>query len=104
MLKTISANMTKQLKKRQKTHVTTLPTKPAKATMKQIVTQELQVEKSQMREWKQNVILEVTSELQVIKHSQKEMIKARREGFQIELEQIREKLPMVETQLIRLEQ
>lgn len=103
ILKATSGNATKQLKMRQETHVATRVTKSAEAAMKQIATQELQVEKKRMQEWKQNVMLEVIRKLQVIKQAHKEVMEAQRESFQVELERIKKKLQMGETQSVGLE-
>ena len=103
VLKATSGNATKRLKMRQETRAATRTTKTAEAAMKQIATQELQVEKGRMQEWKQNVMLEVTRELQVIKQAQEVVMEAQRESFQVELERIREKLQMVETRSVGLE-
>lgn len=48
-------------------------------------------------------MLEVTRELQVIKQAQEEVMETPRESFQVELERIREKLQMVETRSVELE-
>ena len=98
-----SGNATKQLKMRQEKHVATRATKSAEAAVKQIATQELQVEKKRMQEWKQNVMLEVIRKLQVIKQAHKEVMEAQRESFQVELERIKKKLQMGETQSVGLE-
>lgn len=102
-LKATSGNTTKRLKMRQETRVATRATETTEAAMKQIATQELQFEKGRMQEWKQNVILEVTREFQVIKQAHEEVIEAQSESFQVELERIREKLQMVETRSVGLE-
>ncbi len=49
VLKSTSGNATKRLKMRQETRVATRATKTAEAAMKQIATQELQVEKERMQ-------------------------------------------------------
>lgn len=56
-----------------------------------------------MQEWKQNVMLEVIRKLQVIKQAHKEVMEAQRESFQVELERIKKKLQMGETQSVGLE-
>lgn len=56
-----------------------------------------------MQEWKQNVMLEVIRKLQVIKQAHKEVMEAQRVSFQVELERIKKKLQMGETQSVGLE-
>lgn len=63
VLKAISGNAAKRLKMRQETRVTTRSGKTVEAPVKQIATQELQVDKARMEEWEQNVMLEVAHEL-----------------------------------------
>ena len=76
VLKITSGNVTKRLKARQDTRVATRATKNAEATIKQIAAQELQAEKVRMQEWKQNVMVEVAHELQVMKAAQAEEMEA----------------------------
>ena len=59
VFKLISKNATKWLRIRQKTRVS----KNAKATLKQIATQEFQIEKEKMQIWKQMIMQEVAQEL-----------------------------------------
>lgn len=66
-LKATSGNAAKRLNMRQKTRVITRSNKNAEAAIKQIATQELQVEKGRTQEWKQIVIQEVARELHAIR-------------------------------------
>ena len=62
-LKTTSGNGAKRLKAKQVTRVATRASKIAEANIKQIATQELQVEISRMEECKKKVMSEVGREL-----------------------------------------
>ncbi len=55
-LKTTSGNVTKRLKTKQGTRISIRVSKNTEATIKQIATQELQVEKTRMEEWKHEVM------------------------------------------------
>ena len=96
-LKATSGNGAKRLKAKQETRVATRASKNAEATIKQIATQELQVEKSRMEDWKKKVMSEVGRELQIIQMAQAEAMEVQRRGFQSELEKVREKLELVES-------
>lgn len=86
VLKATSGDATKGLKSR-----TTIRTgKSTKAVIKQFTTQELQAEKGKMQEWKDMVMQEVGRELQVIRQVQEGAIEVQRQGFQRELERVRE--------------
>lgn len=102
VLKATSGNATKRLKMRQETRITTRAGKSAEAA-KQLATQELQAEKGRLQEWKENVMQEVASELQVIKQTQEEAMEAQRLSFQMELELVRGKLELVESKTKLLE-
>ena len=67
VLKATSGNAAKRLNNRQETRVATRASKNAEAAIKQLATQELQVEKGKMQEWKKNVMQEVAQELHAIK-------------------------------------
>lgn len=56
-----------------------------------------------MEEWKQTVMTEVAHELQGIKHAHEEGMGIQRQGFQLELEKVKEKLEMVESRAVELE-
>ena len=56
-----------------------------------------------MEEWKQTVMTEVAHELQGIKHAHEEAMGIQRQGFQLELEKVKEKLEMVESRAVELE-
>ena len=102
VLKATSGNAAKRLKNRQETRVATRASKNAEAAIKQIATQELQVEKKKIQEWKKNA-MQVAQELHAIKLAQDEVMEAERQSFQIELERVREKLEQVETKSKSLE-
>lgn len=88
--------MATRLKAKQETRVATRGSKSVEAAIKQIATQELLAEKFRMEEWKQKVMSEVGRELQVIKRAHAEAMEVQRQGFQCELEKVREKLELVE--------
>lgn len=73
--------MTKKLKAKQEKRVITRESKNKEASIKQIATKELQVEKFYMEEWEQKFISEVGRELQVIKKAYSEAIEVQREVF-----------------------
>ena len=89
-LRVTSGNAIKRLKSR----VTTRAGKSAEAAIKKFTTQELQVEKDKMQEWKKNVMQEVGRKLQVIKQKQEEAMEAQRQSFQMELERVKGKLEL----------
>ena len=62
VLKATSGNAAKRLRTRQETRTTAKWSKTAEATIKQIATQERQVEKEKMKAWKQMVMEEVAQE------------------------------------------
>lgn len=68
--------------------------KTAEATIKQIASQELQVEKVRIEKWKKNVMQDVLRELQAMKQTQGEV---QRRGVYIELEKMREELQQVKS-------
>ena len=104
VLKTTSGNVAKRLKMRQETRVTTRAGKTAEAAVNQLATQELQIEKARMEGWKQKVMMEVALELQGIKQAHEEAIGIQRQSFQLKLERVKEKLEMVESQSVGLEE
>ena len=97
--KATSGNVAKRLKTRQETRVATRTSNTPEAAIRQIATEELQVEKGRMQEWKHNIMLEVTRELQSIKLSQEEAMETQRQSFQTELESIRERLQLAEKEI-----
>lgn len=103
VLKATSGNAAKRWKMRQETRATT---KSAEAAIKQIATQKFQAEKERMREWKQVVMQEVARELHAIRKAHEEAMEAmeaRKYGFQIELEKVKEELHRVESRSTTLE-
>ncbi len=59
MLQATCGNAAKQLRNRQETRVTTRAGRTAEAAIKQIASQELQVEKVRIKEWKKKVMEDV---------------------------------------------
>ena len=57
-----------------------------------------------MEGWKQKVMLEVGHELQAIKMAHAEAMEVQRQGFQLELEKVKEKLGLVESRSETLEE
>ena len=102
VLKATSGNAAKRLRVRQETRVTRAG-KTAEAAVKEIATQELQMEKAQMEEWKQKVMQEVAHELQGMRQAQEEAMEAQRRCFQLELEKVKEELELVESRSSALE-
>ena len=103
VLRATSGNAAKRLKNRQETRVTTRAGKIAEAAIKQIASQELQVEEVRIEEWKQNVMQDVVRELQAMKQTQEEAMEVQRRGFQMELEKVRGELQRVESRSMMLE-
>ena len=104
VLKATSGNAAKRLRMRQETRVITRAGKTAEAAGKQLAAQELQVEKARMEEWKQKVMLEVAHELQGSRQTQEVAMEAQRRSLQLELERVKEKLEMVESRSVALEE
>lgn len=104
VLKVTSGNGNKRLKAKQETRVTTQASMNAEATIKQVTTQELQVEKCRIEEWKKKVMVEVGRELQIIKTGHVEAIEVQRRDFQSDLKTVREKLALVELRSETLEE
>ena len=57
-----------------------------------------------MEEWKQKVMLEVAHELQGSRQTQEVAMEAQRRSLQLELERVKEKLEMVESRSVALEE
>ncbi len=74
--------------RRFKSRVLTWAEKSAEATMRQFAAQERQAEKVMMKEWKSKFMQEMAHELYIMRQTHGEKMKAQRQGFQIELEQI----------------
>lgn len=104
VLQATSGNAVKRLKNRQESRVTTRAGRTAKAAIKQIASQELQVEKVRIKEWKKNVIEDFLRELQVMKQTQEEAIEVQRQGIQVELEKVREELQQVMSESVMLKE
>ena len=102
VLKAASGNVAKRLKMRE-TRVTTRAGKTVEAAAKQMATQELQMEKARMEEWKENVIREVAHELRGMRQAQEEAMEAQRRTFQVELEKVTEELERVKLRSTALE-
>lgn len=102
VLKATSGNA-KRLKMRQETRVTTRAGKLAKAAVKHMASQELQMEKARMEEWKRTVMLEVAHELQGNRKAQEEAMEVQRQGFQFELERVRGELELFALRATALE-
>ena len=92
------------MKAKQETRVASQASKNVEATVKQIATQELQVEKSCIEDWKRKAIFEMRCELQIIQMAQAEAMEIQRRGFQSELENVREKVELVESRLEALKE
>lgn len=99
VLKATSGNAAKRLRMRQETRTTARSSKTAEAAIKQIATQERQVETEKMKAWKQIVMQEVAQELQAIRQAHKEAMEIQRRDFVMELERVNERLYQVETTL-----
>ena len=99
VLRASSGNSTKRLKLR----LLTRAKKFAEAAMKQFATQKRQVEKEQIKMWKENVMQKMTYELHIIWQTHKEKIDTQRQGFQIELEQVGRILEQLELRSKALE-
>lgn len=85
ILRATSGNATKRLKTRAMTRAE----KSAPAiTMKQITTEECQVEKGKVKEWKENIMQEVARELHVIRQMHEEAMEGQRQSLQLELERM----------------
>lgn len=69
----------------------------AEATIKHIASEELQMERSRMEEWKRKVMAEMGREPQIIKTGHEEAMEVQRRGFQSSLEFVKEKLELVES-------
>ena len=72
-------------------------------TIKQIASQELQVEKVRIEEWKKNVIQDVLRKLQAMKLTQGKAMEVQKRGVQMELEKVREELQQVKSRSVMLE-
>jgi len=99
VFKPTSGNATKRLRMRQETRGTTRTSQTAEATLKEIATQEFQVEKGKMEIWKPVILQEVGHQLQTIKES----AEAQKECFRVEMEELREQLQEMEMKSARLE-
>ncbi len=102
VLQATSGNAVKRLKNRQELRVTIRAGRTAEAAIKQIASQELQVEKVRIKEWKKNVREDVLRELQIMKQTQEEAMEVQRQGIQVELENVREELQHVKTESVML--
>lgn len=100
VLKATSGNGVKRLK----TRATTRAGKTAEAAVKQLATKELQIEKARIEGWKQMVMTEVALEVQGIKRAHEEAMRIQRQSFQFELERVKERLEMVESRSVALEE
>ena len=97
VLKATSGNVAKRIRTRQETRTTARLGKTAAETaIRQIATQERQVEKEKMKAWKQMVMQEVAQELQTIRQTHEEAMETQRQNFQMELEGVNERLLQVE--------
>lgn len=81
-LKATSGKVTKRLGTRQETPGAIRASKNGATPIQQIATQERQVEKLRMQEWKRKIIAEVAHELQVMKGAQAEAMDAQREEME----------------------
>ena len=104
VLKVASGNAPKRLKSSQETRATTRAGKTAEAAVKLLANKELQIEKARMEGWKQMVMTEVALELQGIKQTHEEEMGKQRYDLQLELEKVKEKLEIVESRAVLLEQ
>lgn len=98
VLKAASGNVAKRVKMRE-TRVTTRTSKTVEAAAKQMATQELQVEKARMEEWKRKVMGEVAHELRGMRQVQGEAMEAQRQMFQVELGKVTGELEKVTGEL-----
>ena len=94
-----SGNLTKRLKSR----VLIRAEKSAKAAMRQYAAQERQVEKEQMKMWKENVMQKMTHKLHIIWQTHEEEMKAQRQEYKMKLEQVRRKLEQLKLRSKALE-
>ena len=98
VLKAASGNVAKRVKMRE-TRVTTRTGKTVEAAAKQMATQELQMEKARMEEWKRKVMEEVAHELRGMGQAQREAMEAQRQMFQVELGKVTGELEKVTGEL-----
>lgn len=103
VLKSTSGNVAKQLKMKQETRVTTRAGKTAEAAVKQMATQELQIEKARMEELKQKVMGEVAHRLYGMRQAQEEVMEVHRRNFQVELERVTEEQEQMKLRSTALE-
>ena len=99
VLRATIGNATKRLKSR----VLTREEKSTEAAMRQFAAQERQIEKENMRGWKDKVMQEITRELHLIRQAHEEEMEAQRQGFQIELERVGGKVEQLELRAKTLE-
>ena len=73
------------------------PGKTAKAAVKEIPTQELQMGIAQIEEWKQKAMFQVAHELQGMRQAQDKTMEVQKRSFQLKLEKVKEELELVES-------
>lgn len=96
VLKVTSGNVTKRLGTRRETRVTTQASKNTATTTSQMATQERHAEKFRIQEWKRKTMAEFAYELQVIRSTQTEEMEAQRQGFEMKLGMMGERLELCE--------